>query len=339
MRRLLAVLSPSHAHHNTGRAAANVAFQASSAALLVTLAACGGAANEPPATAAATASPDAQAHASNASTSGRASDVDARPSADEPDETSPRGFTERVARDLEARIAGARVTVTEPLTLRVQTRDGQSLEVSLDRPWSTCERRPRQCTRAARDYVDAVAATITADTKVSADDLRVACRSRDDVTGALARNPDVIATPWLGDFWMVLAFDFPQSIRYAAERDLSTLKLGRDEAIERGRANTARLVGGGTPRDIGPIHAFAGDPYEASRLLVGTNWARLANTVRGELIVTAPTRDFVAFTGTKEKFGLSELRGLAAHVKGRSDVPLSTTVLKWTPTGFHVVSE
>lgn len=85
-----------------------------------------------------------------------------------------------------------------------------------------------------------------------------------------------------------------------------------------------------TASDIRVIHE--GDSYEASRLILHHRWAAIAAQVRGDLLVAAPSRDFVYFTGSRED--VAGLRALA-RASDQQGHPLTSTLLRWTPSGWE----
>jgi hypothetical protein len=257
-----------------------------------------------------------------------------------------------MANEFRARLPNTPISVLGPLDLGMSLAKGPA-KVNVLKPWRRCQDDAAHCDQAAKDFVDDLVSTMQAEGSLSAeapplkaDTLRFVLRSREDLE-ALRHNVEashpnthlpIVAQPWLDELQMVLVFDLPRATRVAIESDLTQMKLGHDEAFAIARKNTARDLAGGVPRDMGPVRAFTGSVYDASRLVVGTDWAALAKTVKGDLVVAAPGRDLVLFTGTKESFGLDGLRGLADHMKGKSDFPLSSTVLRWTPKGFRVAA-
>ena len=93
------------------------------------------------------------------------------------------------------------------------------------------------------------------------------------------------------------------------------------------------------PVEDGPglFQVWVGDSYEAARLLLHEPWGALADTVPGDLVVAAPSREVVLFTGSEDSTGLFLLNELATEMT-ESAHGLSSQLLHWTPEGWETVN-
>ena len=138
-----------------------------------------------------------------------------------------------------------------------------------------------------------------------------------------------------GDLHEVLVVDTDQSVAMLTRADLAALGLSPVAAFNAGRANHASLP---PVEDVevakGVWSLSTPDSYTAARLLLAERWPERATKVKGDLLVVAPSRDLVYFTGTDEPGGFAELQKLVRSKLPTQAHPLSATVLRWTDEGW-----
>ncbi|MEP7010507.1 MAG: DUF1444 family protein [Acidobacteriota bacterium] len=150
-----------------------------------------------------------------------------------------------------------------------------------------------------------------------------------------------VARPFVGDLWKVYVFDRPDNIVGVHKGDLAKLKITEEELDTLALANLEAAITDFPHEPIeegSPIHVIhAGDNYEASRLLLHHRWRALAQEVKGELLVSAPSRDFVFFVGSRsDRSVLAHFRRKMQEVLSLESYPLSAQVLRWTPEKWVV---
>src|SRR5262249_9702200 len=86
----------------------------------------------------------------------------------------------------------------------------------------------------------------------------------------------------------------------------------------------------------GAIGTLSGNPYEASRFLLPESWAALAKRWNGQLIVAIPGTDVVLYGRPQDGASIADMAMLARIAAAKANRPLSTTVYRWTGSGWEV---
>jgi hypothetical protein len=106
------------------------------------------------------------------------------------------------------------------------------------------------------------------------------------------------------DLWKVYVFDLPDAMRVVAADDLPALKLDPAQLDVLAMDNLGRRLASFPHEPVEPgspvqvLHL--GDSYEASHLLLHDRWPALKGSIKGDLLVSAPTQDYVYFVGSGE---------------------------------------
>ncbi len=257
-------------------------------------------------------------------------------------------FTQRVAARMRDSQPAVPVTVKERFRLEFTGSDGTQHQMFLDNLWRQCQTNPESCDESIRRSV--ALATQSEDASqafVKAEFVRAILKDREwmenvrqmmkDGPPEKAAGNAVVSRPFVADLFVVYAFDLPDGIRMMSRTDLGALKLEEERLHALALANldkatpemTTEAVQPGSP--IRVMHL--GDSYDASRLILHDRWKSIAATVRGDLVVAAPSRDFVYFTGSRED--LPGLRALARRAAAENDHALSATLLRWRAEGWE----
>lgn len=168
--------------------------------------------------------------------------------------------------------------------------------------------------------------------------LRVVVRPEPDVDQirkTLASKGDPVAVPLSDGLWIICVSDLPTAIQILAPADLARLHLSRDEAIALGKQNTAATLPplmSVVEKRLGKdrIGVVAGDPYEASRLLLHDSWAPLAKKMKGKLLVSAPASDVILYTKDTGPDAVEHLSLAAREVTLKARRALTNAVFRWT---------
>lgn len=257
------------------------------------------------------------------------------------------GFTAYMARELADALPDAELSIAGPLTIMLKLPAGTTSQANLDRFYGICREHPGDCSAAVEQYVAAIvemAAQLGA--KPDREMLRAALRPTDYVNGGLKAYADeaggkLVTRPLPGGVSLVVYFDYPQTVRATFADDLARLELAEDEAIALATQNVAAAL---PPlRDVvvipdpGRFGIIEGDPFESSRLLLHDDWAWLAEQLNGHLIVAVPTEDVVLYGSDEDPDAVAVLASLAAQFAGDSGWALSSTIFRWTRTGWEPV--
>jgi uncharacterized protein YtpQ (UPF0354 family) len=249
-------------------------------------------------------------------------------------------FTQYMAAQLRREVGHA-VVVNGPLTLMIGT-----MQANLDRVFLFCTRNRAGCDREIATYVRA-AAQVYKDkfAPPSKQTIRIIVRTRAYVAKSQAaipkEGPKLQLRELAGSLVMIPAIDMPRTIRMVTEKDNQTLGLTPDEVFKLGLANLRDrlkpLMEVAKIAQRGQIGHLSGDPYHSSRLALHSSWAPLVKAHGGKLVVAVPATDTVLYVGDDTPAAVDALRTLAKSVLTRAPAPLSSELLRWTPSRWELV--
>jgi uncharacterized protein YtpQ (UPF0354 family) len=250
-------------------------------------------------------------------------------------------FTEYVATQLRRAIEGEAVKVEGPLTIGIG-----GIQANLDRIFAFCNRNTSGCAKEISNYVGGVAQILKDRTAPpSKEAVRIVVRTKAYLAAALAARPKdppkLQPRALAGDLVMLPAIDMPRTIKILDEKDNVALGLSADDVFQLGLANLRKhlkpLMSIAKVTQAGQIGQLSSDAYHSSRLALLETWAPLAKAHGGKLIVAAPATDSVIYIGDDAPTAIEAFRLLAKNVSTRAPTPLSTELLRWTPTRWEVV--
>lgn len=259
-------------------------------------------------------------------------------------------FTERVARQVRERERDLGVVVKERFHLDLVRKDGTHQQLLLDNLWRLCQARPEGCDAETERYVaHGVEGLEATDAFVRAEMVRPVLKDRQwmenvrrlmaDAPPEKAAGSSVVSRPFVADLFVVYVFDLPDGMRMLSRADMDALKLDEERLHELAMANLDRAAPEMAAEALEPgsrIRAMHfGDSYESSRVILHGRWKSIAEGVEGDLVVAAPSRDFVYFTGSRED--LPGLRALARRAAAENDHAVSATLLRWKPDGWEAL--
>jgi hypothetical protein len=254
------------------------------------------------------------------------------------------GFTNHVAAAFRKALPKYRVRVHAALVLDVAGADGRN-ELDLDNTYKFCLRRPDECEDAIATQVQQISATLLrAAGTPERDKLRLIVRPEAFVQ-TVRQNPggkgEPVAMPLQAGLWAVAVFDRPDTEQLVTPKDLAALGLTRKAALEIARSNVAAalppLDAVTQPLEPGGIGTIADGPYEASRFLLPESWTALAQSWGGALMIAMPTTDVLLYARPKDAGSVEDLATLA-RIAGRKATPLSTTLFRWTSSGWQAIA-
>jgi uncharacterized protein YtpQ (UPF0354 family) len=148
-----------------------------------------------------------------------------------------------------------------------------------------------------------------------------------------------VADHLCGDLWVVYAIDEPERTGVLMEEKLSGSGIAREDLRALAVSNLQRILPPVERHGGGPWYLLtAGQDYVASLLLFDWLWSQLADSVEGEIVAVAPSRDVVMYTGSKSPEGIAAIRGQAKKIEGTGPYAISTSLIvrrngQWAP--FH----
>jgi uncharacterized protein YtpQ (UPF0354 family) len=255
-------------------------------------------------------------------------------------------FTAEVARSFSTMLPEANVSIKGPLSLLLtipgEDQAGSGWQVNLDRIWAYCGRNPSDCQRSITEYVARTAQMRRQQNlPVERQKVMAVIRSERAVQEMRDEFPiQPLAERVVGDLWFVCVVDGEPAARVLGERDLTKTGLSKAEVIALAKTNlTAHLPPISRSLNIAPDGAFGfvgGEAYyAASRLLLHDQWAELARSLKGQLLVTAPDGGVIFFADSAKPIAVQALFKASAETARRSERPISPAILVWTLQGWQ----
>lgn len=248
-------------------------------------------------------------------------------------------FTEHVrGRFLEA-LPGFTFTRSAPFSLDVRSPGGANAgTVTLDRARDFCTRDARYCGTMVDEFVATLATVIRQGERPTAPAmLRLILRPRrvaEAVPGASVMR--LVA----GELVALPVFDTGPAVKYVSESDLKRLGLDADQvfaiAERQVRETMPPLAQVVAPPPEGKVGMIATSEYDVSRVIFHRDWAALAASLGGRLVVMVPSDTVVLYADGGSPQAMAALRQAGAEVANRAKRPLSAQLLRWTESGWVV---
>jgi len=252
------------------------------------------------------------------------------------------GYTEYVAGQLRAEFADAAIAVKSPLTIAIG-----GFQANLDRIYTFCQQNADGCAKEIDTFVKGAAqAYRDQNAPPTREAIRLVVRTTQYVQQtqiSLAPDaPPLLQQPFVAGLVLLPVLDSPRTIRLLNAKDLKTLGLSAEEAQQLALTNLRNslkpLMDVAKVANHGQIGQLVGDSFQPSRLALFDTWEPLAKAQGGKLIVALPAKDAVFYVGEGSKTAIDALRALVRNVMSHAPGPLSDILLRWTPTGWEVVS-
>ncbi|MEO8022821.1 hypothetical protein [Polaromonas sp.] len=254
------------------------------------------------------------------------------------------GFTEYVASQLRKEVGKDAVVVKGLLTIGLG-----ELQANLDRVFQFCSGNAAGCSTELDRYVKG-AAQVHKERSVppSKDAVRVVVRTSQYVqaTQSSTGGPGPVQTlprPFVEGLAALPVLDTPRAIKMLGEKDAKALGMNEQEVYDLGIANLRKelkpLMEVAKVAGKGQIGQLIGDSFHPSRLLLLDGWAQLAKEQSGVLIVAIPATDAVFYIGEDTPVAVDALRALVKDVMSRAPNRLSSTLLRYKPSGWEVLAQ
>lgn len=252
-------------------------------------------------------------------------------------------FTKQMAERLSRELPGLRVEIASALTLRILQADGTDLlHANLDRLSDFCARSAENCEAATAQYVGAMAETIQDHVRpIDASEIRLNVRARkglEEAQRALPPEaPELLMRPFAGDLALVIALDFPATMRIFTSEDARKLGITEEQAIEIGRENLQATLNplSDYPAPTGKqsIRYLDDSSYEASRMLLHAEWRAVAEALGGSLVAGVPSPDLLVYGRVDSAQSLDALRTFVYEAVRRAARPLSASLFRGSANG------
>ncbi|MFT3831157.1 MAG: DUF1444 family protein [Opitutaceae bacterium] len=248
-------------------------------------------------------------------------------------------FTRSFLSKLQAEIDDHKFVYCGPLDIADESGASKSVgHLYLDRIYGYVSENPDQADAAISSYIGRISQVIKeADRPLDQADVLLVVRDATSVrrstemmaSGPRAAFPRVLTKGLV----IVAAINTPGSIKYVGENDLSKLGLDEAQLFALGEKNLRSLQKPFSEVAKVPPNSGLGvitEEFAASRLLFLHDWAAMAKAIGGNLVVMAPAFDTVIYGDGTSVVGVDALRTIGKRIAARSQVPLSSTILRYS---------
>ena len=253
-------------------------------------------------------------------------------------------FTKQMADRFVRELPDLRVEVASPLTLKINQADGTHiLQANLDRIFAFCTRSAEQCEAATSQYVAGLSGVVKDRVRpIELSMIRLNVRPRKGLESAQQQLPPdaprIVLRPFAGDLALTAVLDFPTSMRMFTNEDAKKLGIDENQAIEIGRKNlraSLKPLSEFLPPTAEQSFRYLGDgPYESSRMILHSDWARVAKALGGSLIVGVPSSNLLVYGRGDSELAMDALRTFVRDAIRKTDRPLSASLFRWTENGW-----
>ena len=226
----------------------------------------------------------------------------------------------------------AEIEAIGPLTLSVDI-DGYELPSFLDNAWRDTAEHPKERLERCERHWAGIIEMASSDGHQPIDRSALVPIIKDllyleEIEQMGFGDDPIYHEPLVADFIVVYAEDSEHQLAYLTKSKIEGLGMSQEElravAIENLDAKIDKLERLGS----GPTCMLtAGGTFEASLLLIDGIWEGQAELVEGDLIVAAPSRDMLLFTGSKSAEGIEELKDLVESIHEDGSYLISKTLL------------
>jgi|SRR5579871_625597 len=244
------------------------------------------------------------------------------------------------ARLIELRNPGLRTEFASESEIKMVWPDGKSNSMFLHNLWSWCERSQEERAGIVDRYVRVLASQGQDRPETSAENIAVLVRDTEYRNVVAEEMRDLVTEHLLGDLWVIVVMDLPESIEILSVKQFTSLGVGKKELIKVGVENVDRMLGQMQFSPYGECFTLGCEniDYASSALLLDYIWDQAANLIEGDLIVAVPARDTVLFTGSANTKGLQEIREATNYVVTTGHHVITQTLFRRVDGGWKLFS-
>lgn len=228
---------------------------------------------------------------------------------------------------LQEHLPGATMEMTGESTVRILHASGKESTAFMDNAWLTYSRD----TESRREMLERYVRTVTRiDDSAGPPSRGSVVAIVKDSTYMSMFNPghNVASEHLCGDLWVVYAEDLPDRTSSLLKDRLQDAGIADDELRNLAKENLRRILPPTERHGDGPWYMItAGGDYTASLLLFDGLWDDMADSVDGDVVAVAPSRDVLLYTGSQSKEGLAAIRLRAAEISATGNYLISETLI------------
>jgi uncharacterized protein YtpQ (UPF0354 family) len=221
--------------------------------------------------------------------------------------------------------------------VEVTEHDGKKITIYLTNLLAEAEKNPSERLEIVERYIR-VLTSEPENELPSRENIVSTVRHSDYLTFLKQEERDLVTEHLIGELWTVWAVDYPESIQLITAKQISSLMITREDLKVLGLVNVRRLLSDLECESYDTFFVLKSinSVYLSSSLLMDEVWDFAATLVDGDLVVAAPARDTVIFSGTQNAAGLRALRNQASYVVKNGNHVLSETLFqrvdgRWVP--------
>lgn len=254
------------------------------------------------------------------------------------------GFTAYMAERFREALPDHRISMTEPLALKVISQQGEESTYALNRAHDYCVGNPGEAADWLKAYVHKMRESIKdVNAPIDRSMLRVVVRPKDYVErmqqSVAEKGSSLALEPLTEDLTVVCYLDMPTALRTALPDDFEALGLSPEEALEVAKDNLAagqdEFLDSLKDLDDG-IAILTGDVYQSSWFALPEFFEDLAELYDGSLLVSVPAVDTLLYARDDED-AIIAMHEAAEDVADQSERPISKSVYRWNPDGWELV--
>jgi uncharacterized protein YtpQ (UPF0354 family) len=151
-----------------------------------------------------------------------------------------------------------------------------------------------------------------------------------------AKKPmDMVYDVYNRDLIVLYAFNNNATIQYMSAEELKKLGVPRDSLRSMAIRNMVSLLDSGELQKTGGVYIPVGfGNYVASLILLDRFWTKENLAVKGDIVISIPSRDILLITGSDDKEGMKNLRMLIEKASAETTYPVSSNLYRWDGKGF-----
>ncbi len=238
---------------------------------------------------------------------------------------TPKQFTVRYAKAVEAAYEGATAEVVGDLEVQITAADEQTARSFLDNAYTNYQADPEALDDVLQRYVAAVANTLYPPPRNDIGRLFPIIKDNGyvaEVKAALSQSKDYDADDALSLYYeqlnrelvVMYVFDSETGMSFASAEDIEALDVAGPTLRKRAVDNLMNYLPDISREGTNSLFLLVADGnYEASLLLADDIWTRDNFDVAGDIVTFVPARDVLLVTGSEDAEGLALARELIAN--------------------------
>lgn len=245
-------------------------------------------------------------------------------------------IADKAAAALRAKLPGYEVGIADSQTLVVRRAQVGEMPIPVVNLRRMCTQNPAHCDAEIKSFGAVVAGFIKQNLVARTPAmLRIVVRRADEPES----SDPLVSAPIAANLMMLCAFDLPDAVAPAHVSDVRKLGLTPAQALARCKANTAASLP--LPvhevQPIGPhsLGRLTDGYYTASQFAFPERWDAVNDKLAGKLIVVVVGTNLIVYGRADSADDIDAVRQYAAKVIASTDLPISTTVYRWTRTGWQ----